>query len=202
MDKIEPDKQATPFPVKKFRRIFFVGVIGTILGFTLLSKLRDGAENTGITQQVSPESILPELQPKDAIASTSPFFPYNDAKHPIAESAVEPNLPIDSSSQPNVARVVTSHSESSSQTQKEIMPDFTIQLIGLNNKKRVDRFIETHQISAKTQTVKTKRNGKDWYIVLYGEYTERETALEAIQTLPSALKALNPWPRRLSEISP
>jgi len=42
---------------------------------------------------------------------------------------------------------------------------------------------------------KKKHQNKIWFILTYGQYASRQTALQAIAEMPASLQALKPWVR-------
>ncbi|WP_265694183.1 SPOR domain-containing protein [Providencia rustigianii] len=46
----------------------------------------------------------------------------------------------------------------------------------------------------------TVRNGRQWYVLVYGEYSNIRTAKQAISGLPSALQRDKPWVRSLQQV--
>jgi len=45
-----------------------------------------------------------------------------------------------------------------------------------------------------------RRNGKAWYVLIYGSFPDKESAAGTIQRLPPALKRTGPWPRSFSSL--
>jgi len=47
---------------------------------------------------------------------------------------------------------------------------------------------------------KTIRNGKPWYVLLYGSFATRAIANEALDSLPSHVSSFSPWPKPYASI--
>ncbi len=79
---------------------------------------------------------------------------------------------------------------------------YTIQLLGASNEANVRKFISENLLENKCKYYRTTRAGKDWYVIVYGDYPSRHSAMEAIANLPPSLKKirLNPWVRSKSDI--
>lgn len=77
---------------------------------------------------------------------------------------------------------------------------YTIQVMGAQSRKAVDRFIEIYRKEDPVYFIHTERDGKDWYMVLYGDYPDKSSAMQAVTALPEVVKGNSPWPRRLSEV--
>lgn len=90
----------------------------------------------------------------------------------------------------------TSHKKSSDDEILNTQSNYyTIQLIGSSNMNELKKFVETHQLQKDTKYHKIKRNGKDWFVVLYGKYPTREEAQRALNKMPSDVRKLKPWLR-------
>lgn len=98
----------------------------------------------------------------------------------------------------------TSTSAAYNQTEKKIlnMPskNYALQILGSSNEQRIKEFIKENNMTAKAQYFKGTYQGKAWYILLYGNYTTREAATKAIDTLPANIKKLQPWPREYAQV--
>nr|VFJ60531.1 MAG: outer membrane protein [Candidatus Kentron sp. FM]VFJ61922.1 MAG: outer membrane protein [Candidatus Kentron sp. FM]VFK10906.1 MAG: outer membrane protein [Candidatus Kentron sp. FM] len=81
----------------------------------------------------------------------------------------------------------------------------TIQLLGTRSQKAMWKFIEKHQLekqeaNARVAWFKTSHQNKDWFIIVYGVYPTREAARAEIQTLPEALRRLEPFRKNIGRI--
>ncbi len=74
---------------------------------------------------------------------------------------------------------------------------YTLQLIGVSKRKAVSAFAEKHALQGDLATVRTSREGKDWYILLQGRYESYREASKALRELPAALKSQQPWVRKM-----
>lgn len=78
--------------------------------------------------------------------------------------------------------------------------NYTLQLLCMNDEHRVQAFIKQYKLQQKTHYYKSNFKGKDWYILVYGNYTNKADAQAALQKLPPALKKLHPWAREYTNI--
>ena len=79
---------------------------------------------------------------------------------------------------------------------------YVLQLVGAEGLETIRRYIErTGLKKAELALVKTRRNGRDWYVLLYGLYPDKARARQAIQQLPDYAKGLGPWPRQLDDLA-
>lgn len=77
---------------------------------------------------------------------------------------------------------------------------YTIQLLGSHSEQAIRNFINIHKISSQVSYFKTRLNGKNWYVLVYGHYSSKDKASTAIAKLPNTLRQLQPWPRRFVDI--
>ncbi len=79
---------------------------------------------------------------------------------------------------------------------------YTLQLLGASKESSINAFIKKHGIEEKAHAFHTKRQGKDWYVVVYGNYSSAQEAKTAANAIPSSLKNANvqPWVRELNAV--
>lgn len=79
---------------------------------------------------------------------------------------------------------------------------YTLQLLAASNEENIKHFINKHGIQGKTKYFRTKRAGKDWFIVVYGDYATQQEAQAALNQIPASLKQakLQPLVRNLSAV--
>jgi len=77
---------------------------------------------------------------------------------------------------------------------------YTLQLLAVSDEKGIKRFIKQHSFSGNLVILKTKRNGKPWYALLYEAYASRDEALNARKNLPKSYKSSSAWPRSILSI--
>ena len=77
---------------------------------------------------------------------------------------------------------------------------YTLQLAAGTDKKAIQTFIKRHSLYGKAVYFHTLRDGKDWYILVHGSYSEFSQAKQAISQLPLAVQKLKPWARKFSAI--
>ncbi len=108
-----------------------------------------------------------------------------------------------------VASVVTADSnkqiinETPIKTEKTSDKDrFTVQLLGAFSQENVKKFIQQYNLENNAYIATTKRKGKDWYVIVYGDYPSRQAAKLASQNLPASVKnaRLKPWVRSIKDV--
>lgn len=77
---------------------------------------------------------------------------------------------------------------------------FSIQLMGAYFPKELDDFSKKLSLPAdQYQIVQTKRDGRDWFVLAYGDYPTLSAALKARKDLPKELQVLKPWVRNMRQ---
>ena len=77
---------------------------------------------------------------------------------------------------------------------------YTLQLTAGSDKAAIQRFIKRHNLTGKAVYFHRLRDGKDWYILVYGSFSGYSKAKQAIGELPSAVQKAKPWARSFSAI--
>lgn len=77
---------------------------------------------------------------------------------------------------------------------------YTLQLLGTHNLGKVKEFIRDQGSVDAFGYFKSKHNGQDWFVVVYGSYRNRSEAIASAESLPNDIRALNPWARSASGI--
>ena len=84
---------------------------------------------------------------------------------------------------------------------KNMSPNrYTLQLVGGANEEAIKSFVREHGSYRKLGYFETDRQGEPWYVVVYGDFPNRETATDAVANLPNKLRSSKPWPRTASDI--
>ncbi len=77
---------------------------------------------------------------------------------------------------------------------------FALQLMAGHDEGGVQRFLRQHRLLGKAVYYRTRRNGQPWFVVVYGDFADRNAARQAIDKLPPAIQHLRPWPRSFGSI--
>ncbi|HSX20445.1 MAG TPA: SPOR domain-containing protein [Gammaproteobacteria bacterium] len=77
---------------------------------------------------------------------------------------------------------------------------YALQLISMHKEEQATSFIKMHKLQDKAHYFKGHFKGKDWFIVVYGDYATRVDAQKALSALPTSLKKLNPMAREYGNI--
>lgn len=78
---------------------------------------------------------------------------------------------------------------------------FTLQMMGSLDESSVKNFIQAQTINPSSFSYFEGRyKGQPWYVVVYGDYSDRDKALEAVQNLPESLRKQRPWARNFLSV--
>ena len=78
---------------------------------------------------------------------------------------------------------------------------YTLQMMGSLDEASVKGFIESQTTNrADLSYFESRYKGKPWYVVVYGDYADRDKAQAAIQNLPSALQKQRPWAKNFQSV--
>lgn len=77
---------------------------------------------------------------------------------------------------------------------------YTIQLLASTSKNDVMQYSKTHGLEKKATYYRSKKNGKDLYVLVYGLYKTRIEAQAEVAKLPSELRVKNPWVKSVGSI--
>ena len=77
---------------------------------------------------------------------------------------------------------------------------YTLQLMGAYEKSRLEQFIQEQGLKENALYYQTTHNGKDWFVVVIGNYTSLEAAHRGIDALPPEVRKQKPWARKFSSI--
>ncbi|MFO1390494.1 AAA family ATPase [Cellvibrio sp.] len=77
---------------------------------------------------------------------------------------------------------------------------YTLQLVGLSNEKAAHEFIAAQPNKKELLLFKSRRAGKDWFVVVTGRYASSSKARQAVQELTEAQRKAAPWPREIKVI--
>ncbi|MGB0664571.1 MAG: SPOR domain-containing protein [Pontibacterium sp.] len=74
---------------------------------------------------------------------------------------------------------------------------YVLQLLGARNIASIKTFVERWGTMDDLYVFETVYKGKTFFVVIYGQYTSRDSAKTGISELPSSIQALRPWARSL-----
>jgi len=78
--------------------------------------------------------------------------------------------------------------------------EYTIQLLGVSTYKSALDYVAAQANKRELLIFKSKRQGKDWFVVITGRYETNAQARQAITQLPAVQRDAGPWPRDVKTI--
>lgn len=143
-----------------------------------------------------------------SVAVTTPVVeapaPVVETPQPIVEKPVE--KPVEVVVKSSVSAKITEAKPSGSYTadEEKILSwsanQFTIQLLGVSSLKAAKEFVSAQSNARDLLIFKTRRAGKDWFVVITGHYASNAQARSAINQLPGVQREAGPWPRQIKVI--
>ncbi|WP_323813986.1 AAA family ATPase [Cellvibrio sp. NN19] len=161
-------------------------------------------------EEVVPLAQLPSAPPQAARSVPEPM-PVEQAK-PVERVAPPVTQPI---AQPEVrvaapepvkpaAKTVSTAAIGASEQERKILSwkpsEYTIQLLGVSNEKAAREYVAAQVNKSELLVFKSKRQGRDWFVVIAGHYASSAQARQAIANLPAAQRDAGPWPRDVKTI--
>ncbi|MES9991853.1 MAG: AAA family ATPase [Candidatus Thiodiazotropha sp.] len=77
---------------------------------------------------------------------------------------------------------------------------YTLQLIAVENLDSLKRYIDKNRLGGEAYTFKMARNGRPWYALLWGDFPDRNRALQAVSKLPPAVQKEGVWARTFASL--
>jgi DamX protein len=77
---------------------------------------------------------------------------------------------------------------------------YMLQLLATRNEILLLQLIAENHPDGLVAYYKDHIKARDWYILLYGKFSTRQTALDAIGSLPKEYQGNHPWPRSLTSV--
>jgi septal ring-binding cell division protein DamX len=77
---------------------------------------------------------------------------------------------------------------------------YTLQLASSTNRQLIAKYYEDNQLDGHAGYYRSKREGEEWYALVYGSYPSVQDAKDAIDSLPADLKKWSPWVRNIKSI--
>ena len=77
---------------------------------------------------------------------------------------------------------------------------YTFQIAGLSRPAQLQQYLSEHKLADNIWTYQTQRNGKPWYVILYGSFASTAAANTAKAKLPAAVQQDRPWLKTFGQI--
>ena len=83
---------------------------------------------------------------------------------------------------------------------KQKNTEWTLQLLGAREPETLLSFSRQHALTDNAAWYKTWLKGKPYYVLVYGNYPDRDQARDAIATLPENLQSIKPWAKSIKSV--
>jgi len=150
-------------------------------------------------QRIPPPTPRPSAEPP-AAAKPAPAAP-SVAVRPTPPPAAAPVQTKPSQIAPAPAERAVSSIRGNEWLKGKDPEHFTVQLIGAYDRDALHGFVREHGLEGTAAVIRTRREGKDWYVVVNGDYASFRQANAAIAKLPKSLRASGAFARRFNSIA-
>lgn len=151
-------------------------------------------------EHVSPNDTEAVLASAANIALTSSIEvdPVTEAQNAVDEARPDtlPNNVVET--MPVLATTPAPETSAAPPVVQPILP-VTIQLMGVYERERLDAIVRSYP-DQPLDIVQTERNGRPWFVLLYGAYNDKSAARRQISRIPSDLRPSEPWIRMREDI--
>lgn len=156
----------------------------------------------------------PEPVSESAPEQTTPLEVPDSASNAVSGAVVrtpEPAVRVSTSASATVSTTVSTTDSAAASANTELSSferallsyppsSYTVQIVGASSEANIQAFVTAAQLSVTAGYFETRLNGKPWYVVIAGNFPDRESATALISSLPDAAKASGPWVRSLASI--
>lgn len=160
-------------------------------------------KSTVVKQSVVPLAQANELQAsaqqqsKAKVASSVKSVTKVESSSEQSKSVAKVKSEATAASEPKVSQVF-------SDQEKTILAwdgsEYTLQLVGVSNEKAAHEYIAAQPNKKDLLLFRSKRQGKDWFVVVTGHFPSSSKARQAGQDLSESQKKASPWPREVKVI--
>ncbi len=155
---------------------------------------------------VSMPEPIPVVAPVPVAAPVSAVAPPKPEPAPVVPVTTSEPKPAQVQPAPKpVAQTVAATSSGGAYHQSDwyrqrAASEYALQLLGTRSRQAALDFIGSHKAVSDVGYFETLHEGKPWFVVTQGRYTNRSQAQQGAGQLPEALRKLKPWPRSMASI--
>ncbi|MFW1676562.1 AAA family ATPase [Pontibacter sp. JAM-7] len=160
---------------------------------TELTQASAAATSKPATQQSIPVAAQPKIQTEPALLPPQKTDKVAETSPVVSPVPAEPEI---------VARKAPESVLSKNEQSLLSWPAraYTLQIMGSRKEASARTFIQAQSMPEDFYYFATQYKAKPWYVVVYGQYSNRDAATSAIRTLPAELKNIRPWARSLQSV--
>ncbi|MEM9102024.1 MAG: AAA family ATPase [Pseudomonadota bacterium] len=154
------------------------------------------------TPEVTPKPTTPESEPQMSVTESQ-------EEQKVVSSTTQKNEPAKEvvNKSENMASEEAATKESAGrfsnfeqQLLKADSTALTLQIAGFSKESGAQAFLKEHASLGDMGFYKKNLNGKPWFVVIYGNFADRDKANSAKANLPSALQKANPWTKSMASV--
>jgi DamX protein len=147
--------------------------------------------------------IKDELKFDKPIAEPETAEPETAEPETVEPETVEPERADPETTEPEATQTQSTQADERMDNQWFLAQDdkqSMVQLAGVSNKQVLSTYLLEHQLQDKARIYQSNRDGKPWYVVTLGPYTDHNAARNAIGLLSAPLQATQPWAKSIKAI--
>lgn len=154
--------------------------------------LNQGSTQTGINNAAQqnmnnlPPVVTPQEEPKKPVQQVKP--------QPVKTTTAAPAKPRETTKPATAAPA-----KSSTAIAKAPAGSYTLQLSSASRADTLKAFAQKHGLS-NYQVYETTRNGKSWYVLVYGNFPTVGDAKREVERLPAEIQGKKPWVRKMQQV--
>ena len=148
----------------------------------------------------TPATVAPGVPAATQPEPTAPVAAAPEVREPAPEPKAKPQPSIQA---PKPQATTPSPAGLTSQEQAILgwpASSYTIQLLGVSTEKAARDYIAAQSNRNNLLLFKSRRQGRDWFVVVTGRYASNQLARQAIAGLPASQREAGPWPREVGAI--
>ena len=77
---------------------------------------------------------------------------------------------------------------------------YALQIFGTHDFKKAKTLLKDFEEQVELLIYETRYNGKPWFVVINGPYSDRDISRSSVKNLPEKVRKLRPWPRNVASI--
>lgn len=157
--------------------------------------LNQGSTQSGINN-VAQQNMnnLPPVTNTQPSVPAEPKKPVQVKPQPVKTTTAQPVKPREASKP-----VTAAPAKSSSAIAKAPAGSYTLQLSGASRADTLKAFAQKHSLS-NYQVYETSRNGKSWFVLVYGNFPTVGDAKREVERLPAEIQGKKPWVRKMQDV--
>jgi septal ring-binding cell division protein DamX len=164
-------------------------------------RLAEAVAKVEAKQNLDTESAPTETLALEPIESDAQALPVVEAL-PVTqpESAVQADALVENGTATSDESEALPDNSASRLLQRGRDSQFTMQLIGVRERAKLDDIIADFPDAQNVDVIETTHQDKPWFVLIYGEFETKEAAQAAVSSLPESLKDAQPWIRSFASL--